>query len=117
MSLLETDFVNIVKHDSKIEPIGEQAPGGLLLPRYEYLKWISDRYDAGERVQDEVIVNYQGIKAVWDHAMQKGDFTYISDDFFDSLAAIEVLIQRERVVEKYVSVFGEEPKPILSLEN
>lgn len=116
MSILETDAVYVIKHDSLIEPTGEHTPGGLIMPRFEYLNWISDRYDAGENVQDMIIVKFDTMQLIWDRAMETGDFSQLSDDFFDSLAAIEVLIQRERVVERYVKVFGEKPKSILSLK-
>jgi len=117
LDLYKPDTIYITRHDSAIEPNGEQTSEGIAMPHFEYLKWLSDRYDLGEKVYDMIIVHYQTTKAVWDHTMKSGDFSFLSDDFFDSLAAIEVLIQRERVVEKYVSIFGEEPKPILSLED
>jgi hypothetical protein len=112
--ILLSDTIRIVRHTSAIEPIGEPGPDGIAMSRYEHLKWLSDRDEIGERIHGEVVVEYQSIKLVWDHAMETGDFSNLSEDFLDAMAAIEVLIQREQVVEYYKRVFGEEPKPILT---
>ena len=51
---------------------------------------------------------------VWRDACKTGNFTGLDDDFFDSLAAIEELVQRERIVEHYIVTRGYAPEPILT---
>ena len=117
METLQPDTVRIHKHDSSVEPQGVSTPEGLVMPRIDYLEWLAARYDAGEKISDEVIVHYQMMLGVWEKAMSTGDFSHLSDAFFDDLGATEELIQRDRVVERYESVFGERPRPILNPES
>ncbi|HMM62231.1 MAG TPA: hypothetical protein PKC86_01585 [Candidatus Saccharibacteria bacterium] len=117
METLQSEIIHVFKHDSSIEPVGEQSLDGVAMSKLEYLEWLSDRYDSGENVLDMIIVSYQTAKVLWESAMNSGDFSNLSEGFYDSLAAIEILIQRDRVVDRYVSMFKHSPQPILALAN
>lgn len=114
MDTLKPDTAYITRHDSAIEPIGVETPNGLAVQHQDYYQWLSDRYDAGERVYDMIIVDYFAIRAVWKFSMETGDFSYRTEEYYESLAAIEELIQRDKVVERYIAAFGGvAPEPIL----
>ena len=114
MDNLNPDMAYITKHDSAIEPVGVDTPNGLEMTNHDFYQWLSDRYDAGERVYDMIIMDYFAIRAVWKFSMETGDFSYRSEGFYESLAAIEELVQREKVVERYKEAFNKEaPTPIL----
>ena len=99
------------------QPYADVSKGTLTIggrPSYEYMQELADRYDAGEKIKDQVIVYYDTLRLIWKHSYDTGDFSRLDDDFFDSLAAIEELVQRERIVERYLEVFGYAPEPILT---